>query len=53
VFRWYGQVEKMEEEWLKEYKSKGRRGSRGRVSPKLRWIDGVQAVVERRGANIE
>ena len=28
-------------------------GSRKRGRPKLRWMDGVKAAVERRGANIE
>jgi hypothetical protein len=28
-------------------------GSRGRKSPKLRWIDFMKAAVEREGANIE
>jgi hypothetical protein len=53
VLRWYGHVERMEEEWLKECISKKLEGSTGRGRPKLRWIDGVKAAVERRGLNIE
>jgi hypothetical protein len=54
VFRWYGHLERMEEERVvKRLYMSNVEGSRGRGRPKLRWMDGVKAAVERREANIE
>jgi hypothetical protein len=49
VLMWYGHVERMEEERVVKsiYMSKFE-GIRG--SPKLRWMNGMKAAVERRGA---
>jgi hypothetical protein len=54
VLRWYGHVERMEEERVvKRVYMSNVEGSRKRGRPKLRWMDGVKAAVKWRGANIE
>jgi hypothetical protein len=53
VLRWYGHVERMEEERVvKRIYMPKVEGSRIRGRPKLRWMDGVKSDVERIVANI-
>lgn len=54
VLRWYGHVERMDNERVtKKIYESSVSGVRGRGKPKLRWMDCVKELVERRGLTLQ